>query len=113
MRTKARKLRARFEPETRFEVPARAALPFRAVLENEFERLREGLLQEALRQNLGVSATVALRWAAKDAAALAGSTAYPLLVLPELFAEKARAALARTTRQELIRQRSRVLMEAA
>jgi hypothetical protein len=113
MRTRARKLRTRFEPETRFDVPARPALPFRAVLENQLERLRERLLRQALEENLGAGAAVALRWAARDAAALAASTAYPLLILPELFAEKARAALARSTRQELIRERSRMLMEAA
>jgi hypothetical protein len=33
-----------------------------------------------------------LRVLAEEAAALAGTTAYPLLVFPELFAEKARAS---------------------
>jgi hypothetical protein len=113
MRTTARRLRARFEPETRFDVPARPALPFRAVLENELERLRGRLLRQALEETPGADAAVALRWAAQEAAALAGNTPYPLLLLPELFAEKARAGLARSTRQEIIRERSRVLMEAA
>jgi hypothetical protein len=110
MRTKPRKLNAAFEPETRFEVTAKPAVPFRAVLETELERLKRRLLREALSQPQGAAASVALRWAANEAAAIAGTTAYPLLILPELFAEKARAALTKAARQEQVWQRSRNLM---
>lgn len=113
MKTRPRKLRARFEPVTRFEVPARPALPFRALLETELERLKGALLQQALGEHRGAGSATALRWAAQDATALAGATPFPLLVLPELFAEKARAALARAARQELIHERTRTLMAEA
>ncbi|NJN05651.1 MAG: hypothetical protein HC814_03665 [Rhodobacteraceae bacterium] len=51
MRT--RTLRAEFEPETRFEVPARPALPFRTVIETELERLKGELLRQALEKSPG------------------------------------------------------------
>lgn len=113
MRTRKRELRAQFEPESRFEVPARPALPFRAVQETELDRLKGALLAQALAANRGVTAAVALRWAAQDATALAGATQFPLLVLPELFAEKARSALIRAGRQKRIQARSRVWMAEA
>jgi hypothetical protein len=112
MKTQTRRLRTRFEPETRFNVPA-PALPFRAVLETELDRLRAALLRQALEEHRGATAAVALRWAAQDATALAGTTTHPLLVLPELFAEKARAALTRATRQERVYERTRVIMAEA
>jgi len=37
-----------FGPETRFEVRANPPVPFRAVQENEFERLKNKLLAEQL-----------------------------------------------------------------
>jgi hypothetical protein len=46
-----------------------------------------------------------VRSAANEAAALAWITPYPLLLFPELFEEKANAALARAVRQqEILRQ---------
>lgn len=60
MKTQTRRLRTQFEPETRFDVPA-PALPFRAVLETELDRLRAALLRQALEENRGATAAVALR----------------------------------------------------
>ena len=113
MRTRTRKLRTQFEPETRFEVPAQPVLPFRAVQETELDRLKGALLAQALTASRGANAAVALRWAAQDATALAGTTQFPLLVLPELFAEKARSALTRAARQKRIQARSRAWMAEA
>ena len=52
----------------------------------------------------------AARRAANEAAALAWITAYPLLVFPALFDEKADMAISRAERQEEIRERSRELL---
>ncbi|NJN05650.1 MAG: hypothetical protein HC814_03660 [Rhodobacteraceae bacterium] len=60
-----------------------------------------------------MTTAVALRWAAQDAIALAGATQYPLLVLPELFAERARAAITRAAQQGRIHERTRVIMAEA
>jgi hypothetical protein len=68
------------------------------------EELKQRLLQEtawARSTNL-----TCLRRAADDAASLAWTTAFPLLVLPELFSEKAAEASIRSQRQRDIRQRS-------
>jgi hypothetical protein len=101
MNRKKTQLPARFAPETRFEVRPNPPPPFRAVQENEFERLKTRLLAKQL-----VQATpefnAPLRRAANEAAALAWVTLYPLLVFPVLFEEKTRAAARQAERQARI-----------
>ena len=46
MKPEKTKLTAEFAPETRFELRPRRPAPFRANLENEFERLKDQLLAE-------------------------------------------------------------------
>ena len=76
-------------------------LPFRAVQETEFERLKNKLLAEQLLAAApGLNAT--LRRAANDATALAWATLFPLLVFPVLFEEKTRAAFQQAERQARI-----------
>lgn len=101
-----------FGPETRFEVNPRAAVPFRAVLEDEFERLNARLLRERLADYRTAGLGGELRQAANEAAGLAWATAFPLLVFPALFEEKVRAALKRVARQEAIRLETRELAAA-
>jgi hypothetical protein len=91
----------KFAPETRFEVRANPPAPFRAVQENEFERLKNKLLAEQLVQATP-ELNVPLRRAANDAAALAWATVFPLLVFPMLFEEKTEAAVLRAERQARI-----------
>jgi hypothetical protein len=105
-----RKLPARFGPETRFEVRPRPAVPFRAVQETEFDRLKQLLLDQLLAQAEDPELYAPLRRAANDAAALAWTTPYPALVLPELLKEKVREARVRARRQRDIRVRSRLLL---
>lgn len=96
---------AQFAPETRFEVrpaPAAAGPPFRANLETEFERLKNRLLARQLETTEQPGLNAPLRRAANEAAALAWVTFYPLLVFPELFEEKARAAARQAARQARI-----------
>jgi len=68
-------------------------------LESEFERLKSRLLAETLDEAEQPELNVPLRRAANEAAALAWVTFYPLLVFPELFAEKSRTALRQARRQ--------------
>jgi hypothetical protein len=103
------KLNTRFEEPTRFEAP----VPFRGIELNELERLSERLLREALDGAAGLDEPVLIRRAANDAAALAASTAFPLLMFPGLFEEKWVAARAYASRQEDVRERSRSLMAFA
>jgi hypothetical protein len=100
----------RFGAETCFEVRASSAAPIRAAHEVELERLKNRLLQERLTRAKAPRLNVPLRRAAEDAAALAWVTAYPLLVFPALFDEKARAAMLQVQRQLCVRERSRELL---
>jgi hypothetical protein len=101
-----------FGPETRFEVNATPAAPFRAVLENEFERLNAKLIRERLADRGTAGLGAELRRAANEAAGLAWATAFPLLFFPALFEEKVRVALRRMVRQEEVRAETRELVTA-
>jgi len=101
-----------FGPETRFEVNPAPAAPFRAVLENEFERLNAKLLRERLADARTARLGGELRRAANEAAGLAWATAFPLLFFPALFEEKVRVAEKRVARQEMIRVETRELVAA-
>src|SRR5476651_128584 len=94
-----------FGPETRFEVRAN---PFRAVQENEFERLKNKLLARQL-LDAAPELNAPLRRAANDAAALAWATVFPLLVFPVLFEEKTDAAVLRAGRQARIYANSQLI----
>lgn len=113
MTTKIRTLRARFGPETRFEVPPQPVVPFRGLRETELEQAKARLLREALAERNLPAFNAPLRRAANEAAAIAWLTPYPLLVLPELFAERTRAAIHQTVRQQRIYARSRAILAIA
>jgi hypothetical protein len=88
MKSRYRRVPAEFGPETRFEISPTPAAPFRALQENEFEKLKLGLLSERLEALWKPELGAQVRRAANEAAALAWITPYPLLVFPVLFAEK-------------------------
>ena len=98
----------RFAPETRFELRPAPSVPFRAVQENEFERLKNKLLAQQL-LDATPELNAPLRRAANDAAALAWATAFPLLVFPVLFEEKTDAAVLRAGRQARIYANSQLI----
>jgi hypothetical protein len=104
------RIRAEFEPETRFELRAGPPAPFRATQENEFERLKNQLLARQLAAAPTPELNTPLRRAANDAAALAWATLFPLLVFPVLFEEKTRAAVQQAERQARIYADSRELV---
>jgi hypothetical protein len=107
MNDKNRRVKARFEPDVRFDVEA---IPFRAAQTTELEQLKNLLLQERLRQVTDPAQNALLRRAANDAAALAWLTPFPLLLFPALLDEKARAAQVQGKRQARVRRRSQNLM---
>jgi hypothetical protein len=107
-----RRVAARFAPETRFEVTPVPPAPFRATADSELELLKGRLLGEELERAGEPELNVRLRRAANEAAALAWATAFPLLVFPTLFDEKARTAHVEVKRANCIRNRSAELLAA-
>jgi hypothetical protein len=99
---------AEFGPKTSFELRPAPSVPFRAVQENEFERLKNKLLAEQLVRAVP-ELNAPLRRAANDAAALAWATVFPLLVFPVLFEEKTDAAVLRAGRQARIYANSQLI----
>jgi hypothetical protein len=112
-KTNYRRLPARFEPETRFELRPVPTLPFRAYHENELERLKIRLLTERLEGLWKPALNSYVRRAANEAAALAWVTPYPLLFFPALFEELTEAALRRAEHQDIVRKRSLELLAMA
>jgi hypothetical protein len=110
MNTNYTRVPTRFGPETRFEVQPAPPAPFRVTQENTLDQLKRRLLGEYLYGQPARRANGYLRRAANEAAALAWVTPYPLLVFPELFQEKAEAALLQAEHQETVRQRSLELL---
>ncbi len=100
MKESYRTVRTEFAPETRFTVTPVPAAPFRATVETAFERLRNQLLLERLEQLPDPQLNSQLRRVANEAAALAWVTAYPLLVFPGLFQEKAEIVMAQTSQEQ-------------
>jgi hypothetical protein len=109
---KRKRVPTEFGPETRFELNPVLPVPFRAVLENEFERLNNRLLRERLTDANTATLGAELRRAANEAAGLAWNTAYPLLFFPALFEEKVLVALRRARRQQTILAETRELIAA-
>lgn len=113
MKSEVRKLATRFAPETRFEVrPVPTALS-RGALEAQLETLKNQLLFRLLDETPEPAVSGALRYAANEAAALAWTTPFPLLVLPTLLEEKAQAARRYVTRAEQLRRHGQPLCRAA
>jgi len=91
-----------FAPETRFELQPAPPAPFRATLESEFERLKNQLLAGQLERTKDTERYALLRRAANEAAALAWSTVFPLLLFPVLFEEKTAELALKLKRQKRI-----------
>ena len=107
-----KKLRWSFEPGTRFEVTPAPAAPFRGTQETELERLKARLLTRLL-DSVEAPLYAPYRRAANEAAAMAWTTSFPLLVFPALLEEKAREARVRDEHQRAVLARSRRIMDVA
>ena len=110
--TNKKQVATRFATETRFAVRPVTTAPFRANLENEFERLKARLLAEQLAQTENPALNAPVRRAANEAAALAWVTFHPLLLFPELFAEKVSHAVCQAKRQARVYANSLELLAA-
>jgi len=95
-----------FEPASRRSSNPVSASRLKARGIDALEELKQRLLQESAWARSGSAALTCLRRAAEEAASLAWTTPFPLLVLPELFSEKAAEACVRAQRQRDILQRS-------
>src|SRR5438046_5260643 len=97
---------AEFEPASRSDSNPVAGGRLQARGTDSLEELKQRLLQEIAGAGMGSANLTCLRRAAEEAASLAWTTSFPLLVLPELFFEKAAEARVRSQRQREIWQRS-------
>lgn len=85
----------------------------RNTISENVHRLKERLLNEQLHQVSDPELRRGLELAANESTALAWNTAYPLLLLPELMAERRRFTEVRHSRQTGIRERSRPKLSIA
>jgi len=112
MNTDKERVNLKFAPEITFAVHPAPFAPFRASLENDFERLKNRLLARQLDKIERHELNTVVRRAANEAAALAWVTFHPLLIFPELFEEKTANALRQDGRQARIYANSRELVAA-
>ena|SRR5437016_12318126 len=101
---------AEFEPASRLDSSPLSARRLQASLIAALEELKQRLLRETARARSDSATLSCLRRAAEEAASLAWTTPFPLLVLPELFAEMAAEAYVQSQRQRDIQQRSQGLI---
>jgi hypothetical protein len=110
MNEKFKRVPTEFGPETRFEFRPAPPVPFRALHDNELDRLKARLLHRYLDRVTDPGLNAYVTRAANEAAALAWATPYPLLVFPGLFEEKTEVALRQARRQADVRRRSLELL---
>jgi hypothetical protein len=104
-----RKLQTYFDPDTEFE----ASLIAGDNLKQTFAGLQDALVTETLDETETLALHAPLKQAANEAAGLAWTTPFPLLVFPALFTEKAITVRQRADRAQRIKaQTSDLLMEA-
>lgn len=104
-----RKLKTYFDPDTEFETELLAGEP----LKETFATLQEAIVTETLDATETLALHAPLKQAANEAAGLAWTTQFPLLVFPTLFQEKAERVKALQGRARRIKAQSAELMEAA
>ncbi len=100
-----------FGPDIEFELTPIPHAQARNAMSLRFQELQRRLVQQILQGTGNPTLRNHLQQAANEAAALAWTTAYPLLVMPTLLEEKAHAARYRTERQNRIEMRSQEIAE--
>lgn len=103
----ARLTRFDFDTGDEFELKPRVE---RQELESRFNGLKDELLEELLSETETIGLEPRFRHAANEAAGLAWTTEFPLLVFPGLFDELAKRERARQARQQQIRARTETLI---
>ena len=103
----------RFGRETRFKLRPKFTATRRGEAETKLDELTARLLNPVLETTIDASLRKQMRLAANEAAALAWSTPYPLLVLPVLFQEKTAGVREYAVRQEAVQHATEAIAEAA
>ncbi|MBI4661205.1 MAG: hypothetical protein HY735_20475 [Verrucomicrobia bacterium] len=104
-----RRLFAQFGPDVEFDLtPSPAIVPSETV-RIRFQELQERLVRDSLSGTQNPVVRGGLQIAAHEAAALAWTTPYPLLVMPILFQEKARSFRLRLAKQHRVSAQTRRL----
>lgn len=98
-----------FDPEDEFNLPLRFE---REALAEKFAELKDELLDFYIADSESLPLQARLKHAANEAAGLAWTTEFPLLVFPALFDEFARRERARAGRQERIIAKTEDLLES-
>jgi hypothetical protein len=105
----ARYTEVEFDPDNEFELAVRFE---REALAEKFAELKDNLLENVLDGTEAITLHSRYKHAANEAAGLAWTTEFPLLIFPSLFDEFARRERARNTRQQRIIARTEELLEA-
>src|ERR1051325_12034887 len=103
-----RKINAYFDPDTEFEAEVLRGEP----LQRAFAGLQDALVNETLVETETLSLHAPVKQAANEAAGLAWTTGFPLLVFPTLFQEKVERARRQQDRAERIKAPTADLLEA-
>ena len=98
-----------FDEGEEFNLPLRFE---RETLARRFAELQDDLLEDHLESGGALTRQGKLKQVANEAAGLAWTTGYPLLVFPGLFEEMARRERVRDQRQQRIIARTESLLEA-
>jgi hypothetical protein len=104
----ARLTRVEFADQDEFELAPRFGREF---VEERFSNLKDSMLNELLTETEVVNLDQRLRLAANEAAGLAWTTEFPLLVFPGLFAELARKERVIAGRQARVTARTEMILE--
>ena len=99
-------------PDERFAASP-PAVPFRGSAEDALEQLKNRLLNDLLAAAARADLYAPFRRAAHEATSVAWASGFPLLVLPTLLEEKARAAQRQLERQRRVLRRSQPLRRLA
>jgi hypothetical protein len=104
-----RKLKTYFDPDTEFEPELLEGEPLQAA----FTNLQDALVAETLEATETLALHAPVKQAANEAAGLAWTTQFPLLVFPTLFHEKVdRVRVQQNRAQRIKAQTADLLMEA-
>jgi hypothetical protein len=113
MNTREQQVPTRFHRETRFILQPKFASLASDRVQGTFEHLKTRLLEPVLTTTLDPDVRRHLRLAANEAAAVAWTTPFPLLILPVLLEEKTAAAHNYVARQREVQTATEALVEAS
>ncbi len=109
---RARHLSAQFEPSIEFELAFQPGTVSPKSVRIRFQELEHRLLEEILGGSANSILREIMHGVANEAAALAWTTQFPLLIMPVLFQEKARSVRLQRERQHRVSMRSQQLVDA-